>query len=352
MWKSFITNQHQFAPHEPEYRKVCFLNSILALMVTVLVVMTALNIVFFTSTALVVMNAGYAVLGAGIVAYFKHTHRVHMTAWITVLLLVVGLIFYFHIKGPADYSLVWVIGVPPVAYFLLGRQQGRIVTIGFLAYMLVLILWRFEALTHPVFTMDAVYNIAAAALAITLVIAYYEITRSEAETMLKLKNQELVHLSSTDRLTGLTNRLVIDEVLSTAYGRSQRMGEVFSVIIADIDHFKQVNDQYGHLAGDELLVWLAGVLRNSCREMDTIGRWGGEEFLVICPNTGPEGARALAERIQQNVSDYCTLQDEAVTLSIGVASSQWDDTTESVVKRADLAMYRAKEKGRNRVETA
>lgn len=156
-------------------------------------------------------------------------------------------------------------------------------------------------------------------------------------------------LSVTDKLTGIYNRIRLDEVLSTEYVRFKRHGLVYSLIMFDIDFFKKVNDTYGHLVGDEVLKSLAQLIKTSIRESDVFGRWGGEEFLIVCCGTDADGAYNLASKLRRKVELFEFPSVDRLTCSFGVA--QIDAAgTDDMVKRADDALYRAKQGGRNRVE--
>jgi diguanylate cyclase (GGDEF)-like protein len=163
-------------------------------------------------------------------------------------------------------------------------------------------------------------------------------------------NQELERLSITDRLTGLFNRLKLDDVFDSEIQRSLRYGQPFSVILLDIDHFKQVNDTHGHQVGDQVLIAVAKILAINSRRTDFVGRWGGEEFMVICPHTDQMGAMALAENLRQILQSHDFPVVRQKTASFGVTTYQPGDHPNSMVARADEALYEAKRKGRNRVE--
>ncbi len=166
-------------------------------------------------------------------------------------------------------------------------------------------------------------------------------------------NKELQEISITDSLTGLYNRRYMMETLSNEVSRADRMAHKFSVLMIDIDHFKQYNDAYGHLAGDDLLIKIAGLFKESIRDMDLAARYGGEEFLIILPEHGPDAARAVAERIRERVETETRDKNdetEAVTVSIGVAAFPDNGMTPTaLIENADVALYRGKESGRNRV---
>lgn len=165
------------------------------------------------------------------------------------------------------------------------------------------------------------------------------------------KNQELLKLSITDKLTEIYNRAKLDKTLQEEFNRSKRYKTEFSVILIDIDFFKKVNDTFGHQIGDDVLKESAQVLKNSIRLTDVLGRWGGEEFLIISPQTNLEGAVKIAEHINNAIKLYkFKTYPNKVTMSIGVASYFEDmSKIEEIVLNADKSLYKAKENGRDRV---
>jgi len=163
--------------------------------------------------------------------------------------------------------------------------------------------------------------------------------------------------ASHDSLTGLWNHDEILHILKQELSRAEREENCLGVIMADIDFFKKINDTYGHMAGDEVLRLIAGKMHSMMRSYDFIGRYGGEEFLIVIPECSLEFAAAYAERLRLSVSSYRIDTSEGmipVTISFGVAASNKvrHDDSGSLVKAADEALYRAKKHGRNRVEVA
>lgn len=166
----------------------------------------------------------------------------------------------------------------------------------------------------------------------------------------------LQHLSQHDSLTGLLNRRAIEQGLAREAHRLQRFNEPFSVLLVDIDHFKRINDQLGHAAGDEVLRQVARTLMDQAREVDRVARYGGEEFCVLLPHTEHEGALQAAERLRAAVLETAIPWQDVtlrVTISTGVAcATQPEERMDALLRRADDALYRAKAQGRNRVEVA
>lgn len=164
------------------------------------------------------------------------------------------------------------------------------------------------------------------------------------------KNKALEVMTRTDRLTGLANRRRLEEAMQTEVLRARRYGKPFSVILLDIDHFKEVNDMFGHQAGDNVLIAIAGLLTRTARETDVVGRHGGEEFLLVCPETELKVVAALAERLRLEFAATDFPLVGRITSSFGVAEFIHGDSVQSLVERADKALYRAKNAGRNCVE--
>jgi two-component system cell cycle response regulator len=173
---------------------------------------------------------------------------------------------------------------------------------------------------------------------------------------LKEKNEQLVLLSRTDALTGVWNRRYLLEMADIELARAQRYGTPLGCIILDLDHFKSINDRFGHTMGDQVLVAVARMLQRDLRKCDMAARYGGEEFVVLLPQTGLEGAQTVAERERASIGSLAVSFGDAVvhpTASFGVTAipACRAGTFADLVGKADAALYRAKEKGRNRVET-
>ena len=174
---------------------------------------------------------------------------------------------------------------------------------------------------------------------------------------LREREAELEAMAQTDALTGAANRRHFLDVFERELARAVRRGTALSCVVLDLDHFKAVNDRHGHLAGDRVLVAAADVLRQSLRTSDVLGRWGGEEFVLLLPETDEAGGRAMAERARRMLAEQSIAigeQTTTVTASFGLAcaASAKGVTPDALIRRADEALYRAKAAGRNRLEVA
>ncbi|WP_322521372.1 transporter substrate-binding domain-containing protein [Guyparkeria halophila] len=156
-------------------------------------------------------------------------------------------------------------------------------------------------------------------------------------------------LAVTDKLTGVYNRHRLDQVLGEEARKANRYGDAFGVIILDIDHFKAINDRFGHRSGDAILREFVDVLRRNCRQTDILGRWGGEEFLIIAPHADKPTLTAFTEKLRHAIESTSFTEAGRVTTSIGASLYRPGDTPDTLVKRADDALYDAKGQGRNTV---
>jgi diguanylate cyclase (GGDEF)-like protein len=169
---------------------------------------------------------------------------------------------------------------------------------------------------------------------------------------IKLLHQQMSLMAYTDPLTNIYNRLHFGHFLDAEIDRVKRYGGTFSIIFFDLDRFKEVNDEYGHLVGDDVLKRVAGIVEKANRNADIFARYGGEEFIILAPATDITGARIHAERLRNDIEKHRFSEINHLTCSFGVAEYEADaDDVTSLFRRADTALYNAKKLGRNRVET-
>ena len=162
--------------------------------------------------------------------------------------------------------------------------------------------------------------------------------------------KRIEELSITDKLTGIYNRAKLEEVLIYEYNKANRFSYTFGLILIDIDYFKVVNDTYGHQMGDKVLQEIANILKKYSRKTDTVGRWGGEEFLIICSKSKLEGMMVLAEKLRESIASYSFAINEQKTASFGISMYKDKEEMKELISRADQALYAAKSNGRNTVE--
>ena len=168
----------------------------------------------------------------------------------------------------------------------------------------------------------------------------------------KLMEKKLERLATTDSLTGAFNRTKFIELIASEIERFKRYGVPLSLIIFDIDHFKRINDTFGHSSGDCILKKITDIVVENKRKLDYLVRWGGEEFMLIASETNLKKAETLADRIRRFIEKYTFDTEIKITVSFGVTQFKEGDTVDTAIRRADDALYRPKAGGRNRVEVA
>jgi two-component system, cell cycle response regulator len=176
----------------------------------------------------------------------------------------------------------------------------------------------------------------------TYVLTFDDVTTLQEEKLKFAKS------ATTDKLTELMNRDGFDAAIEQEFDRGIRYENEFSIILIDIDHFKHVNDTYGHITGDNILKRLATLFKEQIRKTDIVARWGGEEFIILSPNTNDNQARVLAQKLRKAINDLTHLElEDNITCSFGISQFKKDDTQEILFKRADEALYYVKNNGRD-----
>lgn len=191
-------------------------------------------------------------------------------------------------------------------------------------------------------------------LAFPVALGFLSFTR-QIVSALRAREAQIRELSRRDALTGVWNRGYLGELMERELSLAARNGLPLSLIVADLDHFKRINDEHGHAAGDQALTNAARTLRECVRQIDHLGRYGGEEFVILLPNCDANAAATIAERCRQALAARPLVAEQgliSVTASFGVAGGLGDIDESALFREADLALYRAKENGRNRVEMA
>lgn len=283
--------------------------------------------------------------------------------WLPALLAPLSAFVLFEHMGWRVFfvSLVFMVQIGLILRVLLTPKlpqqgRGRFMLVAAFAFVLVILLARVVLVAGEVPVAHAALG-SERAVALLIVAALLGVLSNSLGfiyMIMERAERRNFELAMQDMLTGLQNRRAIADQLAMAVARARRQGQVLSVLMMDIDHFKRVNDSYGHLAGDKVLQSVAQTLHSRLREQDQIGRFGGEEFLLILPDTSLDGALTLAEDLRAAVEGSPTTWEQhtiRVTISIGVWGGHISpaDTADTVVGAADTAMYRAKVGGRNQV---
>ncbi|UUO23864.1 diguanylate cyclase [Colwellia sp. M166] len=244
------------------------------------------------------------------------------------------------------------VGYVATARFISIEQLARLKSTSMSQASLLTIDNAISGMSYPLFILLAV--MVALIFLIYKAIIYWSEVLKNANKLLNEKNIELEMLASTDELTQLLMRRKVMEVAQIEFDRARRNSQWLSVLMIDIDKFKRINDEYGHLVGDKVISDVAGRLKQSVRPYDSVGRYGGEEFIVVLPNSTLEDAMVIAERILASIANLPVVTDKGdlcVTVSIGAASLQeHDKNIPSLIEHADQALLSAKAQGRNCIQ--
>lgn len=251
-----------------------------------------------------------------------------------------------------SFGLIWLVFFPVIALTINPLRSGSIFSLLFFIVMFIqsfLGIGEWQSGSWD-FTSFLRFNITLAMIIIVMYLHEAAMAKAREAQINAIKFFE--DLSLIDDLTQIANRRRINELCETEFKRAQRYQTPFSIILFDIDHFKKINDNYGHLTGDIVLKTLATFVTKKIRGTETVGRWGGEEFIIILPQVGIEGATLVAKKLREQISKIKFPDlNESVTCSFGIAEFKKSDTLDTLIERSDNALYQAKEKGRNQVVT-
>ena len=264
---------------------------------------------------------------------------------VVTLLMIAGATLVQQITGLR--IVIFTYFLAPAATVLLGARQGfgsLAVTLAALSTFLFLP----DRLPDYIPTEELV-NIRAMVVALAVGLAAVVTTLAFYRQRFERLLARIHHEARSDALTGSSNRRHGNELLAGELERARRLHHPLSVILFDIDHFKAVNDGFGHLTGDRILREVAELARADLRSYDTLVRWGGEEFLILLPESTTTEAVRIAERLRLRIAEHPFVHDRSITISAGVAGLVDGDDGESLVARADALLYRIKGSGRNRI---
>ncbi|HOF27591.1 MAG TPA: GGDEF domain-containing protein [Clostridia bacterium] len=347
--KRYLSNNNRFKSDNPDYGRAFLLNAALAYMSIICMIFGILNIIKTDHPVFIYFYFAVMILSVVVIIFFHKTDNIQLTSVFAVILATFLMGSILHLVY-SDYSgLFWAAAYLPFVYLMLEGKKGVRATLILGLSGLLYIIFFHGDWQPAVFSYMSIINISGAGACLMLLIVYYERSQKRAEKSLVIKNNQLHLMSITDRLTGLYNRHKLDETLNELVHKSKTCKKPFSIIIADIDRFKSINDTYGHMTGDKVLVEISNLLLACVRQTDIAGRWGGEEFLIICPDTDYAGITDIAKRIEAFISGYNFGCCQGVALSCGVATHNSGETVDSLLQRADISMYQTKQSRRKNI---
>ena len=279
------------------------------------------------------------------------THPYKLSANLVTISLMLLMVYLVFTGGANGTGPLWIYIVPPVALFFGGLRKGTRNLGLFVLVISVLMFYPNNEWLGTSYTFAFKSRLIYSFLTVSCLFALYEYVRQNSFHRIKQMSQNFERQAMRDPLSGLLNRRGMQEKLQTEYDRNQRYKNNLTVMMCDIDFFKTVNDKYGHDKGDEIIKSIAKVLESTLRKQDSLARWGGEEYLVLLPETKGSQAMLLAEKLRRKIAETQYKQNDitfSVTISIGLHQIDSTDTINQAITKADTNLYKAKEQGRNR----
>lgn len=302
------------------------------------------------------LNLGLCLVASS--AIFGLAYRIHKktgnssSASAAMMYLLYALMVYLvYTGGVENTGPLWIFLISPMSLFIHGLRRGLLEISCFLVVICVVLFSNAELFANVTYTEEFRLRLVFSFMTATFLSACYEYSREQSyESALRISKQ-YEQLAFFDQLTKLSNRRGAIQKMEFEQTSIARNNEPLSVILCDVDHFKRVNDQYGHNAGDAVLVRLGEIFTKLIRQQDTVARWGGEEFLFVLPQTTAENAAILAKKIHQVLrEETIPFQDVniSITVSMGIEQMNANQAIDDVISRADKYLYQAKNAGRNR----
>lgn len=278
-----------------------------------------------------------------------HPYRVSSSlVTVSLMLLMVYLIYAGGVHGTGP---LWIYIVPPVALFFGGLRKGTRYIGLFIILISIMLFYPNTDLLAANYSFEFKSRLLYSFITVSLLFAFYEYSRQKSYRLSLQISQKFESQARLDLLSDLLNRRGMANMLEMELSRSKRHNTQLSIIMCDIDHFKMINDRYGHQVGDDIIVKIAKIFKHALRQHDNVARWGGEEYLFLLPETSTQQAFALAEKLRKNIEQQnfqAPSQTFKVTVSMGVYQLQADDAINHAITLADKGLYQAKNAGRNR----
>lgn len=308
---------------------------------------------FLKENYLLAFMDGFFLLTSAINYFYLRTTGNFKIASLMVVFVMGTLCLYMLCTG-GSYSTgsFWIFIMPSLIFYIFGFKRGRILLLLLIITAVTIVFWPDNPLLQTEYPLHFSFRFLGALLSVSIIAYAYEFTLEDGRNELLILSQKYEKLSRRDELTSLSNRRDIAEKIDNEVSRFERNQHPFCVLMLDLDNFKQINDVHSHHCGDHVLSEVGRTLSQSTQKRDCVARWGGEEFLVLLPETGIQQARIIAERLRENIADMdCSYQDIPIriTLSIGIAEFNQNTTVDDMIKRADKMLYTAKHGGKNMV---
>lgn len=283
---------------------------------------------------------------------YKKLNNVELSSSIILYSLYLLMFYLVYTGGVENTGPLWIFIVAPVSVFVHGFRRGLIDIALFVIIISSIMFIPTDIIAHAEYTLGFKLRLLSSFLTVTFLSALYEYSRDRAYQHTLELSKKYQQLANFDPLTQLSNRRDALHILQREQARIIRNKEPLSIILCDVDHFKKINDQYGHNAGDAVLIDLAKIFTKNIRKQECIARWGGEEFLFILPKTPAINANIFAGKIQAILQDHLVNFEGKkikVTVSLGIEQFNDNQSIDEVINNADKYLYQAKDAGRNQI---
>jgi len=280
-----------------------------------------------------------------------------LAASISTLLIFLFLVFFSYVTKGQNFGLAWTFCFPLFAIPLLGKKKGLSIIILFYLILIPMAYSGIKQWDNGLWDWVSFIRYVLITIIIIFIAYFYESTSQKALKIINLSREKereylsiLENQSQKDQLTKLYNRRYFDDQFSSEYDKVERYHSTFCLIMIDIDHFKQINDQHGHPVGDKILKQFSEVLLDKTRNSDIVSRWGGEEFMLLLPNTEIASAQNIAEKLRKTTFEYSFTHNIRLSISAGVIEIANNNLNKrEFMYKIDEALYQAKSSGRNKV---
>ncbi len=340
-----------------ELRRIVLTKIFISITFIILTICALMNYFVFNDTQIAVLDTIGMTVAAYAIFFLGKADRVELAIKISNINLFVFFLAYAYMNQNSDFGFIWVMFFPIFLFPLNGHVHGLWISILFHLMLFSMSYYYIDVWQDGAWNLHSFIRLVFATVVLNYVVYINEHTvyRTHKELkFMKEKMDEYVHLiegiSRKDPLTNIYNRRAIVEHIENQIELAKRYGHPFCVMLFDIDYFKSVNDTYGHDMGDEVLQTMSAFLKKHLRGSDIIGRWGGEEFIVVMIESDIRLGYSKAEDLRERICNLgFTRPKLAISASIGVTEYKKGDSVNDLVKHADIAMYTAKSQGRNRV---
>jgi len=318
------------------------------------VILAAMGIIALFNQTFILASALFFASSIYFISYYlyKKLNNIKLSSAIVLYSLYLLMFYIVYSGGVEKTGPLWIFAVAPISVFLHGLKYGLIDITFFIVIISSIMFIPTDIIAHAEYTIEFKLRLLYSFLTVTAFSALYEYSRERSYRSALRLSEKYQQLANFDPLTKLSNRRGALSLLQQEQVRLSRNKEPFSIILCDVDHFKKVNDQYGHNAGDTVLINIANIFIKNKREQDCIARWGGEEFLFILPQTIASDADIFAKKIQailqNNVIPYEN-EKIKITTSMGIEQFNGTQTIDDIINSADNYLYQAKHAGRNQI---